>query len=75
MELNEQDPVAVPPAVRLTGVAGQLTFRPATGLTTELRLTPPAKSNALFIETEMEATEAPELKLTGPLTEMEKSPT
>ncbi len=75
MELRLQDPVPVPFAVNVTAVAWQVTVRPVVGLTTELRLTLPAKLKVLVRETEIEALVAPVLKLTGLLTEIVKSPT
>ncbi len=62
-------------AVKLVAVAGQVTVRPVVGLTTELRLTLPAKLNVLVRLTEMAAPVAPELKFTGVATEIVKSPT
>ncbi len=62
-------------AVKLVAVAGQVTTRPVPGLTTELRVTLPAKLNVLVSVTEMAAPAAPELKLTGVPTETVKSPT
>ncbi len=60
-------------AVRVTG-AGQVTVRPM-GLTTEVRVTEPAKLNVLVRVTDMEVPVAPVLKFTGLTAEMEKSPT
>jgi hypothetical protein len=61
-------------AVILTG-AGQVTVNPVTGLVTAVRVTVPAKLNVLVRETEIAAPVAPELKLTGVVVEMVKSPT
>jgi hypothetical protein len=60
--------------VILTG-AGQVTVRPVAGLTTEVRLMVPAKLSVLVRETEMAEPGAPELKFTGVLAEIVKSPT
>jgi hypothetical protein len=57
----------------LTG-AGQVTVNPA-GLTIVVRPIVPAKLNVLVSETEMEDPVAPELKFTGVLAEIVKSPT
>ncbi len=62
-------------AVMLTAVAGQVTVKPAVGLTTEVKATVPAKLRRLVRLTEIDAPEAPELKFTGVATEIEKSPT
>jgi hypothetical protein len=61
-------------AVILTG-AGQVTVSPVAGLTTAERLMVPAKLNVLVRETEMAAPVAPELKLTGVVVLIVKSPT
>ena len=61
-------------AVMLTG-AGHVTVKPVAGLVIGVRVTVPAKLNVLVRETEMADPVAPELKLTGLLTEMVKSPT
>ncbi len=74
-ETRVQDAEAVPLAVKLVAVAGQVTVRPVVGLTTELRLTLPAKLNVLVRLTEIALPGAPELKFTGVATEIEKSPT
>ncbi len=75
VELSVQDAEAVALAVRLVAVAGQVTVRPVVGLTTEVRLTVPAKLKVLVRLTEMAAPVAPELKLTGVPTDIVKSPT
>ncbi len=75
VELKVQDADAVALAVRLVAVAGQVTVRPVVGLTTELRLTVPAKLNVLVRLTEIAAPVAPELKFTGVPTDIVKSPT
>ncbi len=61
-------------AVILTG-AGHVTVNPVAGLETGVRLIVPAKLNVLVRETEIAEPVAPELKFTGLLTEMVKSPT
>jgi hypothetical protein len=61
-------------AEMLTG-AGQVTVKPVAGLVTAVRATVPAKLNVLVKETEIAAPVAPELKLTGVVVEMVKSPT
>ncbi len=70
-----QDDDAVALAVRLTAVAGQVTVSPVVGLTTEVRVTLPAKLKVLVRDTEIDAPVAPVLKLTGLPTDMVKSPT
>ncbi len=75
MELRVQDPVPVPFAVSVTAVAWHVTVKPVVGLTTELRLMLPTKLNVLARLTDIAAPVAPELKLTGLLTEIVKSPT
>ena len=52
-----------------------MTVNPVAGLVTGVRVTVPAKLNVLVRETEMAEPVAPELKLTGLLTEIVKSPT
>ncbi len=52
-----------------------MTARPVVGLTTEDRLTLPAKLKVLVRLPEIDAPVAPVLKLTGLLTEIVKSPT
>ncbi len=74
-ELSVQDPEPVALAVSVTAVDWQVTVRPVVGLTTEERLTLPAKLKVLVRLTEIEAPVAPVLKLTGLLTEIVKSPT
>jgi len=66
--------VTVAFAVILTG-AGHVTVNPAAGLVTGVRVTVPAKLNVLVKLTEIAEPVAPELKFTGLLTEMVKSPT
>ena len=61
-------------AVILTG-AGHVTVNPVAGLVTGVRLIVPAKLNVLVRETDIAEPVAPELKFTGLLTEMLKSPT
>ena len=61
-------------AVILTG-AGHVTVNPVAGLVTGVRLIVPAKLNVLVRETDIAEPVAPELKFTGLLTEMVKSPT
>ena len=74
VELNAHDGVAVPLGERMTGV-GQFTTSPVIGLVAELRLTVPAKLFVLVRVTKTAAFVAPELKSSGLLTEMVKSPT
>ncbi len=62
-------------AANVTAVDWQVTIRPVVGLTTDERLTLPAKLKVLVRLTEIEAPVAPVLKLTGLLTEIVKSPT
>ena len=69
-----QEAATVAFAVILTG-AGHVTVNPVAGLVTGVRLIVPAKLNVLVRETEMAEPVAPELKLTGLLTEIVKSPT
>ena len=61
-------------AVMLTGT-GQVTVKPVAGLVTAARLIVPAKLNVLVRLTDIAEPVAPELKLTGLLSEMVKSPT
>jgi hypothetical protein len=68
-----QEAATVAFAVILTG-AGQVTVNPD-GLTIVVRPIVPAKLNVLVSETEMEDPVAPELKFTGVLAEIVKSPT
>ncbi len=70
-----QEAEAVEFAVRLVAVAGQVTVKPVVGLTTELRLTVPAKLKVLVRVTDIAAPVAPVLKLTGVPMLMVKSPT
>ncbi len=69
-----QEAATVAFAVMLTGT-GQVTVSPVVGLVTGVRLTVPAKLNVLVRETDIAEPVAPELKFTGLLTEMVKSPT
>ena len=69
-----QDAATVAFAVMLTG-AGHVTVSPVAGLMTCVRATVPAKLKVLVKETEMADPVAPELKFTGLLTEIAKSPT
>jgi hypothetical protein len=69
-----QEAATVAFAVILTG-AGQVTVKPVTGLVTAVRVTVPAKLKVLVRLTEIAAPVAPELKLTGVVVEMVKSPT
>ena len=69
-----QEAVTVAFAVILTG-AGHVTVNPVAGLVTGVRLIVPAKLNVLVRETDIAEPVAPELKFTGLLTEMVKSPT
>ncbi len=75
VETRAQDAEAVALAVRLAAVAGQVTVRPVVGLTTEVRVTLPAKLKVLVNETDVAAPLAPELKFTGVPAEIVKSPT
>ena len=61
-------------AVIVTG-AGHVTVSPVAGLVTGVRVTVPTKLNVLVRETDIAEPVAPELKLTGLVTEMVKSPT
>ena len=69
-----QEAVTVAFAVILTG-AGHVTVSPVAGLVTGVRATVPAKLNVLVRETEIAEPVAPELKFTGLLTLIVKSPT
>ena len=69
-----QETATVAFAVILTG-AGHVTVSPVAGLVTGVRVTVPAKLNVLVKLTDIEEPVAPELKLTGLLSEMVKSPT
>ncbi len=69
-----QDAATVAFAVIVTG-AGQVTVNPVAGLVTGVRVTVPAKLKVLVRETEIAEPEAPELKFTGLLTLIVKSPT
>ncbi len=75
MELKVHEAETVAFAVMPVAVAGHVTVNPVVGLTTELRLTVPAKLNVLVSVTEIAAPVAPELKLTGVPTLTVKSPT
>jgi len=72
VEDNEHEDATVAFAVIATAVPGQVTVRPAPEVPVRVML--PAKLNVLVRETEIEPA-APELKLTGLPTEIEKSPT
>ena len=74
VEVRVQEAATVALAVMVTG-AGQVTVNPVAGLVTGVRATVPAKLNVLVRETEMAEPVAPELKLTGVLTIIVKSPT
>jgi hypothetical protein len=74
VELRVHDAATVAFAAMLTG-AEQVTVKPVAGLVTAARLIVPAKLNVLVRETDMADPVAPELKFTGLLTEMVKSPT
>ncbi len=74
VELSVQDDDVVALAVRLTAVAGQMTVSPVVGVTTEVRVTLPAKLKVLVRDTEIDAPVAPVLRLTGLPTDMVKSP-
>jgi len=74
VEDNVQEAATVAFAVILTG-AGQVTVKPVAGLVTAVRLIVPAKLNVLVRETEIAEPVAPELKLTGVVVDIVKSPT
>jgi hypothetical protein len=74
VELKVHEAATVAFAVILTG-AGQVTVNPVAGLVTAVRVTVPAKLNVLVRLTEIAAPVAPELKFTGVLVLMVKSPT
>jgi len=74
VEASEQEALTVSFARMLRG-AGQVTVRPVAGLTTGVRLMVPAKLSVLVRETEIAEPVAPELKFTGVLVEIIKSPT
>ena len=74
-EFNPQDPAPVPLAASMMGDEPHVTVRPVLGATTELSVTEPAKLKKLLRVTEIIVPVAPELKLTEPLAEIEKSPT
>ena len=61
-------------AVIVTG-AGHVTVKPVAGLVTGVRVTVPTKLNVLVRETDIAEPVAPELKFTGLLTLIVKSPT
>ncbi len=75
VELRVQEAGEVVLAASVTAVAGQVTVKPVVGLTTELRLTLPAKLNVLVRLTDIAEPVAPVLKLTGLPVAMVKSPT
>ena len=64
----------MPLAVKAMAVVGQVTVRPG-GVEEALRETEPTKLNVLVSVTVVEAPEVPELKLTGLVALIEKSPT
>ncbi len=74
VELNVHEAATVAFAVILTG-AGQVTVKPVAGLVTAARLIVPAKLNVLVSETDIAEPVAPELKLTGVVVDIVKSPT
>ena len=74
VEDNVQEAATVAFAVILTG-AGQVTVKPVAGLVTGVRVTVPAKLNVLVRETDIAEPLAPELKLTGVVADIVKSPT
>ncbi len=74
MELKVHDVGTVAFAVRLIG-AGQVAVRPVVGLPVGVRVTEPTKFWVLVSVTDIDAPEAPLLKLTGVTAEIVKSPT
>jgi len=74
VEVKVHDAATVAFAVILTG-AGHVTVNPVAGLVTGVRVTVPAKLNALVKLTDIAEPVAPELKFTGLPTEIVKSPT
>ena len=74
VELRVQEAATVAFAVMLTG-AGQVTVKPVAGLVTGVRVTVPAKLKVLARETDIADPLAPELKLTGVVADIVKSPT
>ena len=74
VELRVHEAATVAFAVILTG-AGQVTVNPVAGLVTGVRVTVPAKLNVLVRETDIAEPLAPELKLTGVVADIVKSPT
>jgi hypothetical protein len=74
VDAKEHEVATVAFAVMLTG-AGHVTLSPVAGLVTAVRVTVPAKLNVLVRETEIAAPVAPELKLTGVVVDIVKSPT
>ena len=73
-ELNVHEAATVAFAVILTG-AEHVTVNPVAGLVTGVRLIVPAKLNVLVKLTDIAEPVAPELKFTGLLTLIVKSPT
>jgi hypothetical protein len=69
-----QEAATVAFAVMLTG-AGHVTVKPVAGLVTAVRVTVPAKLNVLVRLTDIAAPVPPELKFTGVVVEIVKSPT
>jgi len=74
VDARVQEAATVAFAVILTG-AGHVTVNPVAGLVTAVRVTVPAKLNVLVRETEIAEPVAPELKLTGVVVDIVKSPT
>ncbi len=74
VDARVQEAATVAFAVMLTG-AGHVTVNPVAGLVTAVRVTVPAKLNVLVSETEMAEPAAPELKFTGVVVDIVKSPT
>ncbi len=74
MDDRVHDAATVAFAVMLTG-AGHVTVSPVAGLVTGERVTVPAKLNVLVRETEIAEPLAPELKFTGVVVDIVKSPT
>ncbi len=75
MDASVHDAVTVALAVMAVPVVGHVTVRPVAGVTTEVRLTVPAKFWTLVRVTVIAEPVAPLLKLTGELTESVNSPT
>ena len=75
VELRLHLALAVPFITRLTSVVGHVALSPEDGLTVDVTLMFPIKLFALVSETVMKAPVAPELKLTGLVPAIVKSPT